>query len=151
MKRTVRFEFEGTVYEVAVEQRGDQLVLSRGSERYTVTLLPTEPAGGASQSGQPPSGVVPVTPPPLAPNVPPETEARPAGGAPGMLVAPMTGVVKELKASVGHNVERGQVVLIMEAMKMDIDVQAPVSGVVAEVSVRPGDTVSAKQTLMIIQ
>ena len=62
----------------------------------------------------------------------------------------MAGVIKEIKVGPGHNVEEGQVVLIMEAMKMDIDVPSPVAGIVAEVSVNPGDTVNAKQQLMVI-
>jgi len=68
----------------------------------------------------------------------------------GALHAPMTGVVKEIKVGPGHNVEQGQVVLIMEAMKMDIDVPSPASGVVAEVLVKAGDTISAQQKLMVI-
>ena len=62
----------------------------------------------------------------------------------------MTGVIKEIKVSPGFNVEQGQVVLIMEAMKMDIDVPSPASGVVSEVLVKVGDTVSAQQKLMVI-
>jgi len=62
----------------------------------------------------------------------------------------MSGVIKEIKVGPGHTVEEGQVVLIMEAMKMDIDVPSPVAGIVAEVSVKPGDTVNAKQQLMVI-
>jgi biotin carboxyl carrier protein len=73
-----------------------------------------------------------------------------SSGAAGALVAPMTGVVKEIKVGVGHSVEAGQVVLVMEAMKMDIDVPAVVPGVVAEISVRPGDNVEARQPLMVI-
>ena len=68
----------------------------------------------------------------------------------GTLHAPMTGVIKEIKVAPGHAVEEGQIVLIMEAMKMDIDVPSPVSGVVAEVLVTGGDTVSARQQLMVI-
>jgi biotin carboxyl carrier protein len=62
----------------------------------------------------------------------------------------MTGVIKEIKVDPGDSVEGGQVVLIMEAMKMDIDVPCPAAGVVAEVSVKVGDTVNAQQQLMII-
>jgi biotin carboxyl carrier protein len=62
----------------------------------------------------------------------------------------MTGVIKEIKVGPGHSVEQGQVVLIMEAMKMDIDVPSPASGVVAEVLVKAGDTISAQQKLMVI-
>jgi biotin carboxyl carrier protein len=62
----------------------------------------------------------------------------------------MTGVIKEIRVSVGHNVQKGQVVLVMEAMKMDIDVPTPTAGIVAEVSVRAGESVSAKQQLLVV-
>ena len=69
----------------------------------------------------------------------------------GALHAPMTGVIKEIKVGPGYNVEQGDVVLIMEAMKMDIDVPSPASGVVAEVLVKAGDTVNAQARLMVIR
>jgi biotin carboxyl carrier protein len=59
-------------------------------------------------------------------------------------------LIKEISVAPGHNVEQGQIVLIMEAMKMDIDVPSPASGVVAEVLVKAGDTVKAQQKLMVI-
>nr|MQY76019.1 biotin/lipoyl-binding protein [Spirochaeta sp.] len=65
--------------------------------------------------------------------------------------APLTGVVKEIKAAVGRKVEAGEVVIVMEAMKMDIDIDAQVSGTVQEVYVRQGDSVSANQQLIKIE
>ena len=44
MSRTIRFEWEGKVYEVGVERAGDRLTLTHGEKRYVVTLLP-EPSG----------------------------------------------------------------------------------------------------------
>ena len=167
MSRTIRFEWEGKIYEVGVERAGDRLTLIHGEKRYVVTLLPQRSQTKASPppvDAQAPSAATPAgafaptgasTPAPAS-----MSTAAPAGmpaagptaqlDTAGALHAPMTGVIKEIKVGPGFNVEQGQVVLIMEAMKMDIDVPSPASGVVAEVLVKVGDTVSAQQKLMVI-
>ncbi len=153
MKKTVRFELEGKIYEVAVERTGNRLTLTLEGKRYTVSLLPEETAPAVS----PPQSPAQTRPTAAMARVSsPTTQTQPAAAptaainSTGALPAPMTGVVKEIKVGPGHTVEEGQVVLIMEAMKMDIDVPSPLAGIVAEVSVKPGDTVNAKQQLMVI-
>lgn len=150
MKKRVRFEFEGKTYQVDVERLGDRLTLTGEGQSYTVTLLP-EPVEKVKPEEKV-QGRVPraptYTPEPV--QTAPPTAAATGGGTGGTLVAPMTGVVKEIKVSVGHSVQAGQVVLVMEAMKMDIDVPAVAPGVVAEISVRPGDNVEARQPLMVV-
>ena len=153
MPRTIRFEWEGKVYEVGVERAGDRLTLVHGEKRYTVTLLP-ERSERSERSGTTATAPRGTTPAPVS--MPTAAAVAPAGGPTaqlddaGALHAPMTGVIKEIKVGPGQNVEQGQVVLIMEAMKMDIDVPSPASGVVAEVLVKAGDTISAQQKLMVI-
>jgi biotin carboxyl carrier protein len=157
MPRTIRFEWEGKVYEVGVERAGDRLTLMHGEKRYTVTLLPAQSAGSEKTATPPQVSTLTRSAAASAAAVAPLAAAvSPAGGPTaqlddaGALHAPMTGVIKEIKVGPGHNVEQGQVVLIMEAMKMDIDVPSPASGVVAEVLVKAGDTISAQQKLMVI-
>jgi biotin carboxyl carrier protein len=158
MKRVIRFQMEGKTYQVLVDRSGDELTVEGEGQRYRVSLL-REAVGGAASASASGAGPAPASPAPatVASGVP--AAAAPGGGpAPmaataadaGALLAPMTGVVKEIRVSVGHNVQQGQVVLVMEAMKMDIDVPTPKAGVVAEVSVRAGDSVSAKQQLLVI-
>jgi biotin carboxyl carrier protein len=158
MAKTIRFAWEGKNYEVAVERAGDRLTLTHQGTRYVVTLLPDRDGSAAStptaSTQSPvasPGGAANRTPPPtpVSPAAPASAPAAEIDAA-GALHAPMTGVVKEIKVGPGQNVEQGQVVLIMEAMKMDIDVPCPASGVVAEVLVKAGDTVSAQQKLMVI-
>jgi biotin carboxyl carrier protein len=157
MSRKIRFEWEGKIYEVGVERAGDRLTLTHGDKRYVVTLLPepSEPKAPQPRSSTPSQpAALPQAPPFQAPAgaSAPSAAAGPAAAmdAAGALHAPMTGVIKEIKVGPGFNVEQGQIVLIMEAMKMDIDVPSPASGVVAEVSVKVGDTVNAQQQLMVI-
>lgn len=148
MKKRVRFRYEGKTHEVDVERVGDQLTVTGEGQSFSVTLLP-DPVERVKpeDKAQPRVPQGPVYSPEPAQAAPP-TAAGPGGG--GTLVAPMTGVIKEIRVGVGHSVEAGQVVLVMEAMKMDIDVPAVAAGVVAEVSVRPGDNVEARQPLMVI-
>jgi biotin carboxyl carrier protein len=148
MKKRVRFRFENQIYEVDVERLGDRLTVTGEGQSFAVTLLP-EPVERVRPEERA-QGRVPQSPtytPEPVRTAPPSAEAADDGGA---LVAPMTGVVKEIRVAVGHTVEVGEVVLVMEAMKMDIDVPAVSPGVVAEVLVRPGDNVEARQTLMVI-
>ena len=63
----------------------------------------------------------------------------------------MTGTVKEVKVAAGDQVSAGQLVVVMEAMKMDIDVTATAAGTVSEVHVSPGDNRAAGQPLLTIQ
>lgn len=146
MKR-INFEFEGNTYTVDVERHGDEIIVHKGDETFSVILLPDASAVTPSKAPEtaPPRPVDQPTPLPVS--VPVSAQSPPSDDA---ITAPMAGIVKEIKVTVGYTVEEGQVVLIMEAMKMDIDVQAKASGIVAEVSVKQGDTVSVNQQLMVI-
>jgi biotin carboxyl carrier protein len=155
MQKTVRFEIDGKSYEVGVERAGDRLTLTHEGKRYVVTLLPeqiTHPASAVPRgaSGFPLQAPAAVAAPTVSASTAAQEPPAPTKAA-GVLHAPMTGIIKEVRVSPGYTVEEGQVVLIMEAMKMDIDVPSPASGVVAEVSVKVGDTVNAKQQLVVIQ
>jgi propionyl-CoA carboxylase alpha chain len=68
----------------------------------------------------------------------------------GSLVAPMPGNVAKVAVSPGEAVAAGQVVLVLEAMKMEHQILAPVSGVLAELRVRPGTQVNAGEVLAIV-
>ena len=151
MQKKIQFELEGETYEVGVQRSGDRLTLTYQGKSYSVSLLPNRVESRISPPAQPrPAVPVPQGSPPAAQAPPP---ASPPGNvdSSGALYAPMTGVIKEIKVGPGFTVEEGQVVMIMEAMKMDIDVPSPCSGVVAEVAVKVGDTVNASQQLMVIQ
>ena len=73
-----------------------------------------------------------------------------AGGR-ATLTSPMPGKVVRLLAAVGDEVAEGQGVLVVEAMKMQNEVQAPKAGKVAAISVSEGQTVNAGESLAIIE
>ena len=65
--------------------------------------------------------------------------------------APMVGKVLKIEKQVGERVEEDDVVIVMEAMKMEIPVVAPADGVVKEIRVSPGQAVEAEQVLAVIE
>jgi propionyl-CoA carboxylase alpha chain len=78
----------------------------------------------------------------------PESEtAEVAGG----YSAPMPGRVLDIRVSSGDGVAKGQVLLTMEAMKMELQVTAAIDGVVSEVRASPGQQVNAGQVLVVIE
>ena len=66
------------------------------------------------------------------------------------VTAPMVGKILTLVANIGDHVEEDDTVLIMEAMKMEIEVVAPASGTVAEIRVAVGDSVDPETVLATI-
>ena len=67
------------------------------------------------------------------------------------VTAPMVGKILNLVANVGDHVEEDDTIVVMEAMKMEIEVVAPVSGTVAEIRVAPGDAVEPESVIAIIE
>jgi len=68
----------------------------------------------------------------------------------GSLVAPMPGSVTKITATAGDRVTAGQVVLVLEAMKMEHQVVAPADGVLCEVRISQGAQVNAGDVLAIV-
>jgi biotin carboxyl carrier protein len=66
------------------------------------------------------------------------------------IAAPMPGLVSQVVVDVGQRVERGQTVIVLEAMKMENDLGAPRAGVVRQVHVAKGDTVTQGQVLAVV-
>lgn len=69
----------------------------------------------------------------------------------GGLIAPMPGQIRSVAVSVGDAVKKGQTLLTMEAMKMEIRIQALKDGVVKSVSVTQGQTVEREQILVEVE
>ena len=69
----------------------------------------------------------------------------------GLLEAPMPGKILELLVAEGDEVDEGQPVAILEAMKMENELKAPATGTVASVSVSESDNVEKNQTILEIE
>ena len=88
-----------------------------------------------------------------APKAVPAPKAAPAPAAAGAtgavsIKAPMPGTILDVKVAVGASVKKGDVIAILEAMKMENEISAPQDGTIASVNVTKGATVTADQLLV---
>lgn len=118
--KNYRITVNGTAYDVAVEELG-------GSAAPAASI----PAAPAAQAAPTPAA------------------APAASSATGSITvtSPMPGKILAVKASVGQAVKKGEVVLILEAMKMENEVVAPEDGTIASIDVAVGSAVEAGDTL----
>ncbi|SFR99138.1 biotin/lipoyl-containing protein [Anaeromicropila populeti] len=122
---------------------------------YTITVNGnvydvTVEEGGAGSTAAPkaaaPKAAAPAAPKAAAPAAP--KAAAPAGSQGSVKVnAPMPGKILGVKVNPGQAVKRGDVVVILEAMKMENEVVAPQDGTVASVNVAVGDMVESGDVL----
>lgn len=78
-----------------------------------------------------------------------DTPAAPAGEGTD-IDSPLSGNIFKIMVSQGEEVQEGDVILILEAMKMETEVRSAVSGVVQQIIAKEGDAVQAGQTMMVI-
>lgn len=136
MLRHLRVTVEGHAYDVTVEDLTDT-----GNQLYPDhrSMVPT-------------NSTAPVTAPPAASSGGSSASAAPAAAAPSAgssaVLAPMSGVVAEVSVSVGAAVQPGQVVAVMEAMKLKSPIIVDKPGTVASVDVAPGDAVESGSTIL---
>ena len=116
----------GNTYEVVVEEVGAQ----------------------ASAPVYAPATVAPVATaaPAAAPAAPKAPAASGAAGA-NKVIAPMPGTILDMKVSVGQSVKKGDVICVLEAMKMENDIPAPCDGVIASINVQKGASVNAGEVI----
>ena len=109
---------------------------------YDVTV---EEKGGVTPAAAPASQAAPVMA--QAPQAATAPAAKSTGAGSVQVKAGAAGKVFKIEASVGQTVKRGDAVVIIEAMKMEIPVVAPEDGTVASVDVAVGDAVEAGHVL----
>ncbi|MBQ9950887.1 MAG: biotin/lipoyl-binding protein [Clostridia bacterium] len=126
----------GNTYEVEVEEIG-------GAPVYAAAPV-AAPVAAAPAAAPVAAPAAPKAAPAAAPKA-----AAPAGAAGANKVnAPMPGTILDVKVSVGQSVKNGDVLCILEAMKMENEIAAPCDGVVASINVTKGATVNTGDLLL---
>lgn len=134
MTKKYKITVDGTAYTVEVEDLG------AGAPAAAPAPVPAAaPAPGAPAAAPAP---IPAAAPAAAP------APAPAAGVP--VAAPMPGKILRVAVSVGAPVKNGDLVLILEAMKMENEIFSPADGVVKEIRARDGETVNTGDVMMII-
>ena len=121
-------------------------------KKYNITVNGTtyevlvEEADGAATA---PAYSAPVAAPVAAPKAQPAAKAPATSGAAGAVkvTAPMPGTILDVKVSVGQSVKKGDVICVLEAMKMENDIPAPQDGVIASINIQKGASVAAGDVL----
>ena len=126
-----RVSLNGKTYEVEVEA-GKAMLLD---EYESFAPAPAAPVAA-------PAPVAPVAAP--APAAP-----APAGGE--TVKSPMPGTILAVNVTAGQSVKKGDVLVVLEAMKMENEIQAARDGVVASVAVTKGATVETGAVLVVLQ
>lgn len=121
--KNLRITVNGTTYDVQVEEMG--------SPASTSTATPIATTAGSESAG---SGT-----------------AQPAAGAGEPLNAPMPGTIVSVNVTNGQRVNEGDVIVILEAMKMENEIMAPKAGTVTSVCVSKGESVVSGKVLVTIQ
>ena len=91
-----------------------------------------------------------TTPEPVQPAAKPQTAPAAPAGAGNALKAPLPGTITNINVKVGDTVSVGDVVIVLEAMKMQNNIEAESAGTVTSISVNPGDSVMEGSVLMTI-
>ena len=129
-----------------------QLKITVNGKAYDVTV---EEMGGATPvAAAPVAAPAPAAAPSPAAAPAPAPAAAPAPVASGEgepVNAPMNGNIVDVKVSAGQSVKTGDVLVILEAMKMENEIVAPKDGVIGAVMVSKGETVDTGATLVTIQ
>ena len=95
------------------------------------------------------TGAAPAAAPAAATAPAPAAAAAPAGGE--QVTSPMPGTILSVNVAAGDAVKRGQVLMILEAMKMENEIMCPRDGVVASVNISKGASVESGTLLCVIQ
>ena len=132
------------VFEVEVEKVGG------GYGSLTPGSLTAAPAAAPVAPVAPAAAPVQAAPAPQQAAPAPQPAAAPAAGGAGDVVSPMPGTVLKLNVNSGDTVAAGDVILILEAMKMENEIVAPCAGKVT-LKVTAGETVDTDALLAVVE
>lgn len=124
-------------------------VVTLNGKNYEVEVEETDAVITAVTDAAPAAPVAAAAP--AAPVAAPAPAAAPAAAADGQKVlSPMPGTILSVNVSVGSAVKAGEVILILEAMKMENEIVAPCDGTVRQLAVQKGSTVATDALLAVV-
>lgn len=131
----------GNSYEVEVEEVKDGVIAAP---------VPVQRPSVQSAAPAPVQKNDPIPAPSKAPTEEPKAAANvPAGGV--KIASPMPGNIWDIKVNTGDIIKKGDVVLILEAMKMENEIMAPKDGRIVSVNVTKGATVNSGDVLVVME
>jgi len=130
-------------YIVTINDKNYEVEVERGQATIVKTTQAAAPA--------PQPAAAPATPAaPAAPATPPAqpVQAAPANVSGEPIKAPMPGTILDIKVNPGASVKEGDILIILEAMKMENEILAPRNGVVSQILTSKGASVSTGDVLL---
>ena len=156
-----KYKINGNEYSVAIiDLEGDKAAVEVNGVSYQVDIL-TEgytapaprPAAKPAAAPAPAPAAAPAAPAPapqpIAPAAPAAEPAAPAGKGTAVQ-SPLPGVILDIKVAVGDQVKAGQTVAVLEAMKMENNINAECDGVITAIKVSKGDNILEGSDIVII-
>lgn len=150
---------ENEYFEIEVDEVGGPPVVTYSSgplDQVPSDTVVQIPAGQGVVPAPPKAATPPPVQAPVAPvaqtqTTTPTTPAQPSSSDGTALSAPMPGMIVDYKAKVGDSVSKGDILVILEAMKMENALPSPVSGTVKAINFASGDSVAKDAALCIIE
>jgi len=155
-----KYKINGNEYSVAIiDLEGDKAAVEVNGVSYQVDILTegytapaprpaAKPAAAPAPAPAAPAAPAPA-PQPIAPAAPAAEPAAPAGKGTAVQ-SPLPGVILDIKVAVGDQVKAGQTVAILEAMKMENNINAECDGVITAIKVSKGDNILEGSDIVII-
>lgn len=138
--KNFKFKINGTDYSVDInEAEGQEIKLDVNGTSYVVTLDKEVKKKAAPAPRPAARAAAPAAAAPAA-----------SSGASAKITTPLPGTILDVFVNVGDAVKEGQRVALLEAMKMENNIEAECAGTVTEVKVRKGDSVLEGDVLIVI-
>ena len=148
-----KYSINGNEYTVAViDLDGNTAAVEVNGTSYKVDILGEE-LNITPRPAAKPAAPVAAAPAPVAQPAPVEQPAAPAAKPAGNgkpILSPLPGVILDLKVNVGDQVKAGQTVAVLEAMKMENNINAEHDGVVTAIKVNKGDSILEGAEILLI-
>ena len=148
-----QYKVQGVDYDVEIEEvEGNVAKVVVNGIRFDVELKqPINPTSTLKKVRvEAPKPVARPSVAPAAAAAPAPAPAAAAAGAGSPIKAPLPGTIIELKVNVGDTVKQGDVVLVLEAMKMQNNIESEYNGTVTSITVKQGETVMEGAVLLTI-